>query len=207
MLKVGKVYQVGKNFVLIAGKRRYKRRLIYTVRRVYSNGTLGTESERMFKRNECKLVKNAKVVTYVQLPEKVKHKDRFDNLVSRAKQLISDKDENYQKEVAKLAICVSGYQHQIEGRACNLRDFAREVGFKSFNTLYKWVLAYYSFHYTERKFKVAIPSAADSTIVGMIREHQESYSSFYGFNKKLDALLQKNARAYLKEFRLRGLSL
>lgn len=209
ILKTGQVYRYEGKLILVVGKRRFKKRLIYSVKQVFSNGTVGRESEKTFHRGECKLVKDCKVVTFVKLPDKVKNLERFDHLVSRAVKLIKTKPENYKTEVAKLAICCSGFEHAVEGRQCNLRDFARACGLKpqSFNNIYRWVLAYYSKHYTQTKYKYAIPSAADATIVGMVREHQSSYKSYFGFNKKLDKLLERNMKAYLYEFRLRGLSL
>lgn len=206
-LFIGKVYIYDSDIIYIKGKRKFKKRIIYTIQKVFKNGSLGQEFERMFKRGECKIAKKYKAITYIKIPEEVKDVGRFKNLVSRSRKLIKSKDEDYKLRVAELAICCSGFQHLTEGRAYNLRDFARAVKFKSFNTLYRWVLAYYTIHYTEKKFKYAIPEAADTTIVNMIINHQETYKSYYGFNKKLDKLLTKNAKAYLLEFNTRGLSL
>ena len=207
MLKIGQVYRYEKHIILITGKRRFKRRLIYSAKKVFANGTVGKEFEKMFGRTDCKLVKNCKVVTFVKLPEKIKDTERFEHLVERAKKLLRTRVEDYKVQVAKLAICCSDYEHAVEGRQCNLRDFARACGFKSFNTLYRWVIGYYSFHFTPQKYKYSIPAAADSTIVQMVKRHQETYSSYFGFNKKLDAMLEMNMKAYLQEFKLRGLSL
>ena len=207
ILRIGKVYKYDSFLIYIASKRRFNKRVIYTIQRVNSSGVLGPKSEKIFKRGECKLVKNCKAIIYIKLPDGIKNRARFENLVERARKLAKKKPHNFKIEMAKLAICCSEFEHATEGRQCNLRDFARAVKFKSFNTLYRWVLDYYSMFYTDRKYNVAIPSAADSTIIKTINTHQRTFSSYYGFNKKLDQLLTKNARAYMAEFNLRGLSL
>jgi len=213
-MKLGNVYLYNKTYLYFKDKRRVKKRIVYTVQEVSSAGELSEPFEKMFRRNDCKLVDKCEINIQVILSKYDKDKNKFYQLVKRAvvyndtsKAYRVNQRKSYHDNIAKLAICCSGYFNKAEDRRYNLRDFSEAMNLTRNSDLYKWVRDFYNFYFTTKKYKQAIPSASDTTIISVIRKYNETLSSYIGYSKKLDELIHNDLKAYIKEFQKRGLRL
>lgn len=215
MLKSGFVYKhIKGSYFYVKSHRRVKRRLLYTVSKIQSNGHMGSTYEVYFKRGDWTLVKDAEVEIQVWLPKADKHRIKWQNTVDKAKDILMEMvystdvalNKERSKEIAILAISSIYYQNNIAGRRFNLRDFAKGIGLKRYQKLYKFVELYLKTLYTKDKYKKALPEAASSTLQSNYNKLKVYWDGLHGFNKEINSLLEFNLQQYAKEMAKRGVA-
>lgn len=210
MLSIGKVYLYNNaRYVFVSKKGKRKGKTVYKVRKVNLDGSLGIEEIVKFQAGKFKVVKKYKLHIHVELPKVNRNKIRYESVLSNAKTLIVEikkhRSNDSKIKLAKLAIAVCDIPNQENknGRY-NLRDFAKSLGFKTYRKMYLLVGAYLKTQYTPKKYQ-RLKTAADSTIVGCVRNYEAVWSSLHGFNKELDGLLEMDFKAYTSEVQKRGI--
>ena len=213
MLKIGKVYKFVGDYWYIASVRRYKK-LLYTIRKVNANGSLGLTREVPFKRGVFRLAKNVQVKITVRLPREERLSILYNTLLKDTQRLVLEyatperrkEGFDYERTIAQYAISAVGHYESEKLELVNLKTFAKALGFKNARRLYGWVADYYETQFTEHKYQ-NMDSISDATIMHTIESYKNCYHLLHGFSKKVSALLEKDFKAYLKELTKRGLSM
>ena len=215
MLKINKVYiRENKEYLFVHSKIKKNGRNEYTVSKVNHYGELGRRKKVYFKRGKYRLFKDADIKIYVNIPQKDKQRMRWQLLVNdgirkmTAIKISHDRDikSDLRKEIGKLAVASIYFQNNETGERFNLRDFAKGLGFKNYATLYRWVEQYLNSIYTPQRYKKAIKEAADRTIVQSYNNTIIYWDGMYGYNKKINKILERDFKAYSKELKNRNLS-
>lgn len=215
-LKTGSVYiYKNQSYIYIIDCKKQSGRLRYTGAKIGQDGTIGKRFKFKAERGAYKEASEYTVHIQVKLPKKDYEKVKFDSLVSRASDIIQDHlksgnrvtSKKQRHDIAQLAVACIALHNKDLGRGYNLRDFAKGLRFKDYKKLYRWVIDFYKKYYTLDKFEIALPKAANSTIIGNFRRLNQFWDALYGFNAEFNEMLETNYKAYSKEMNRRGLSL
>jgi hypothetical protein len=214
MLKIGKVYLYeNKNYIYVHTKKKVGGRNIYSVSKVDINGELKKPIDVRFKRGKFKLIEDVSIRILVRIPQKNRQKLKWLKVVNDAQRKMvalkisgcRETKRELRKEIGKLAVASIYFQNSESGDCFNLRDFAKELNFNTYTTLYRWAENYLRSIYTEDRYKNAIKSAADRTIYQAYNNKMKYWSGLYGFNKNINKMLDRDLKAYMKEMRERAI--
>lgn len=214
MLKIGKVYQYDNSLWYVESKRKY-RRVLYRLRKVLSDGSLGEVFETYFTRKAFTLVPEAKAYIKINLSKSVRKQMQYMSLVKATREILLEyvtpekriDHKNYVWLLARHALAAVGHYDTKRKKVIDLRIFAKDIGFKTGAKLYNLIAKYYKESRPEAKYTREIPSLSDSALIGSYEQMEIIWKYIYGYSKKLDSYLEKDLNGYVTELKSRNISL
>jgi hypothetical protein len=222
MLKVGKVYfdSKTKNYFYVASLTQKDRKLNYVLHRITLVGRLAERKlvpKSSIKKGQTRYELDAKIKVEVTVKLKRVHREHIQwrTIVNEARKevklIISSKSkylkEKHKTTLAKIAYCSVGHYLEKEGRDSNLRDFAKAVGFKKPSKLYNIIADYLDAVLRPTKYSRSLPNASDISIIDAIKCYSSNWQLIHGFNKRIDAKIERDLKGYTKEVNKRSLKI
>jgi phosphoribosylformylglycinamidine (FGAM) synthase PurS component len=214
-MKINCVYKYQNYYYFVSGVKKRKKRNVYILKKVNLDGSLGQVIQVYFKRGKFELVNDVKIKIFVEMKKSTKDQMAYDVLVARVKETFKQNTvdgkvlltNSMLHDIAQNAVASIVFYNHEKGRLYNLRDFGKAIGLKNSKKIYSWVVKFYKQYFTKEKYSKAIKEASDTTISKQLKDYQKYWKCLHGFNKELNNLLEEDFKAYMEEFKHRGLSL